>query len=183
MRTFVGVPLDRALRLSAGTLQSDLRRWQIPVKLTPTENLHITLLFLGEVEPAKAIELGKTLDECLMSMVKPFPITFKGLGAFPSLNSARVLWLGMTEGEDEMKALSDEVRTAARSLGIRWDPKPFKGHLTIGRVNNQQPIPLRIPAQYMDYSLGTMTVDRVVVYKSDLSPQGAKYGEISTVML
>ncbi len=180
MRTFVAVPLDREIRLSAGQLQSDLRRYGVPVKMVPPENLHVTILFLGEVSPSQTVDLGKALEEGLPSVITPFRIAFQGVGAFPSLNAARVLWVGMTEGEEHMQFLTDQVRTIARPLGLKWDPRPFKGHLTVGRATSRRPSPLKIPAQYMNRSMGSMEVDRVVVYRSDLSPQGSKYTEIAT---
>jgi 2'-5' RNA ligase len=180
MRTFVAVPLERELRFAAGELQSDLRRFQVPVRMIPPENLHITILFLGEVDPSKAVDLGKALEEQLPPIIKPFQISFQGLGAFPSLKSARVLWIGMTQGEDQMQTLTDQVRTIARPLGLKWDPKPFKGHLTIGRPTSKMPSALKIPPQYMNHAIGSMEVNRVIVYRSDLSPQGSKYTEIAT---
>jgi 2'-5' RNA ligase len=182
MRTFIGIPLDKETRRAVGQLTGELIRMHVPVSFPPPQNLHITLHFLGEVSPAQATNLGTGLKE-LSGKHRPFEILFEEIGAFPNIRAARVVWIGIQRGIGQLNALAADVRRICETQSVLGDRKAFKPHLTIGRTVEKFPRPLKLPERYLKYRVGTMTVDRVVLFRSDLSPSGAKYSPLTEIKL
>jgi 2'-5' RNA ligase len=96
--------------------------------------LHVTLKFLGEVEPARVDELTAIGAE-VAGLVAPHEVTFEGVGAFPNLHHPRVVWFGMTHTRGvERIAAELESRTAA--AGFAADERAFSPHVTVARIKH-----------------------------------------------
>lgn len=107
-----------------------------PVRPVPSHQVHLTLAFLGDVPPEGLDEITHRLVERAAAR-PPFVVAYRGVGAFPDVRRPRVVWLGLGEGATAMADLAGDVREAARETGIRIDPKPFRPHLTVGRVRER----------------------------------------------
>lgn len=90
---------------------------------------HFTLAFLGETERLDdAIAAGQTVR------ASPFELAISGSGAFPNTRRPHVLWLGVSEGKDPLCAVANQLCAALRERGFTLEDRPFRPHLTIGRV-------------------------------------------------
>jgi len=103
------------------------------IKWVPDENVHATLKFLGETDEAKIEPIQRAI-EAIASDWQPFAIQPTGIGCFPNERRPAVVWIGLTEGTDHLRRLADEVETEMDPLGFVPERKPYRGHLTIGRV-------------------------------------------------
>ena len=95
---------------------------------------HLTLRFLGEVDPAQNPELGRRLSE-VAARSHPFSVRVEGIGAFPTPSRPRVVWVGVTDGRPELVALASAVRAAVADLFSGGDDE-FVPHLTLFRVRS-----------------------------------------------
>ncbi|MEA1993253.1 MAG: RNA 2',3'-cyclic phosphodiesterase [Euryarchaeota archaeon] len=183
MRSFVAVDLDESLRSKILDLQSRIGGKHMRIKFVEPENLHFTLKFLGDVEKRKIDEIYKTLKRDVKGQA-PFEISLKGLGAFPSFSYSKVLWVGTENKNNPMTVIANKLNNDLTSLGFKKGKK-FMPHLTIARIKgakNKEKF-LQILDGLKNETIGRMTVDTVVIKKSDLTPQGPIYSNLKEVQL
>jgi len=141
-------------------------------------NIHLTLRFLGEVDESRLPLVTEALEEAA-SVCPPLDLVSSGLGAFPSMKRPRVLYLGLKES-DGLAALKKSIDEALAKRGFPEDDKPFRAHLTICRVRSPEAtatLSARVNTLKMEKKVA-FTVDRFVLYKSTLTPEGAVYTRI-----
>jgi 2'-5' RNA ligase len=187
MRLFIAVEIDEAVRSSAATAAQTLQG-QL-AKLGPAvvgwvrrENMHLTLRFLGEVTEDVALELRSRLSSPFDTAA--FDIVVSGVGVFPPRGPVRVVWLDMPEGADDMIALHDEIERRIAGLGFVPEDRPFRPHLTLGRVKAPLPRGARdLISRFQDAPIGRSHVQEVVLFQSRLSPHGASYTALERASL
>ena len=106
-------------------------RWML------SESWHVTCAFMGRVPDADVDDLDEGLA-AVAARTRPFTLTVEGGGAFPNPDAAKVLWLGVTEGAQELGALAVRCRTAASVRGIEVDGGRFRPHVTVARLKGQR---------------------------------------------
>jgi len=188
MRLFVAVELDEAVRRGAARIASSLASaseqggGRRSVTWVAQQNLHLTLQFLGEVDS----DLARTVAERLAAplAVPVFDVGVAGVGTFPPSGPPRVIWLGVTDGAAPLAALYREVDHRLEGLGFPREDRPFRGHLTLGRV--KAPCGPRFRealAGARTANAGRCRVDHVTLFESRLSPQGSTYSVVATSRL
>jgi 2'-5' RNA ligase len=185
MRVFFAVRLTDEVKSNIGRFIGKLRSYGGKVRWVDEENLHITLLFLGELEEGE-IEAVVGASRHALRRVRPFRVSHRGSSAFPSLSRPRVVWTGVGEGREELISLHAAVTGAVREsgVGVTTDTKPYHPHTTIGRVRSS--CPPRLVAEVdeaKDLSFGAHGVREVVLFRSTLTPRGSVYDEIAAVDL
>jgi RNA 2',3'-cyclic 3'-phosphodiesterase len=147
------------------------------VKWVEPENLHWTLQFLGDLTD---VEMAEVCLRTVRTAAKHegFTLEARGVGAFPSNQRPRTLWLGAGEGAESVVALQADIEAALSSLGFRGENRQFVPHLTLGRVgrgaDGGRMLSERL-AKLADFDAGAQGVDAVTVYASELGPQGPTY--------
>lgn len=176
VRCFVAVDIDREIRTTVGVFLETLRREFRGIKWVKPDNLHLTLKFLGNVEPGAVEGVGAALDNAVNGRT-PFTLNFSGAGLFPDRGSPRVLWIGVTAGAEEMTALGAAVEESLSPLGFPPESRPFTPHLTIGRVKNigTPRMLAEAMADAADIGWGESVVDRIHLVRSELFPSGPRY--------
>ena len=136
MRVFVAFfpppEVQRALAAAAGLLPTDAFR------LTAPERVHLTLKFLGEVQPEDLTRVGSALER-IGQHGEPFDAAVSGFGVFPSARRARILWAGIGRGAEGFGSLSRAVEDLLEPEGFAREERPFVPHLTLGRA--RRPVP------------------------------------------
>ena len=145
-------------------------------------NLHVTLKFLGGVEPARLPAIEAALAAAAAGQ-PTFDLEIHGLGAFPSRSRARVLWAGVGAGGEAASALAGRVDEALAALGVAKETRPFAAHVTLGRVREPRADPRLAEALDSREPFGRQHVARVSLMRSDLSPHGARYTELAAFSL
>ncbi len=182
MRAFVAVELDEPVREAVGRAIERLRGG--PTKWVARKNLHLTLKFLGEVPDETLPDAIDILRRCTEGL-GPFDLIARGVGAFPNLKRPRVVFV---EAEDRPPTAHELARRLNREMtraGVPKEDRGFKGHVTLGRIRVPKPVPGLDEglAGLAEAEFGTTRVDRVVLMKSDLTPQGTVYPHVETVPL
>lgn len=177
MRLFAGIPLPEQIREAIDRVIRDWKAEVSGIKYVERENLHITLKFIGEVEEQKAERIKELLG---MVSFNPIEVELEGVGAFPSADRPRVVWIGVKKGFNEIAALSRQIDELLAWEGIPQEMKAFHPHVTIGRVRRYSPAIKSKMEKYAGRSFGSFTVDRFVLYKSTLTPRGPIYDRLQT---
>ena len=170
MRLFYGIPLSEEARAALGEELGELRESRTRMTLTKPENLHITLLFLGEQEDAS--KFIQALD-AVPKGASDAAIT--GFGAFPSAERARVVWAGISP-EERVINIHEVI---CGKLGTR-EPG-YKPHVTLARLKEQ---PDEVVAQLLAKAADIhVEVSRVQLLESTLSAEGPSYKVLHEIRL
>jgi len=185
MRLFIALPLTSSVEKSLAVIINKLKSIGGKVKWVDSEQIHITVRFLGETEKEQVSYIKEILDR-VSSKYDSYNLSIDRLGGFPNLNKPRVIWAGFNDDDQIsiMARMVKEVEYDIRKLGFEPDEKRFRPHLTLGRVKapngleelldtirsfQMKPIPVKL--------------DKLRLYKSTLTPQGPIYECLYEVML
>ena len=184
IRTFIAVDLTKPIRDRAVALQRLLARSGAEVNWVEPENLHVTLLFLGEVEDREAGRICRIASESTKQL-PAFTMTIEGIGCFPNSRRPRIIWLGVGEGAAALINLHDELELPLAELGYRREERRYTPHVTLGRVKSEH------STQKLTDELGTQggwqggatTVREISVMASELTSRGPVYTVLGHVAL
>lgn len=164
-------------------LEQKLRDTRADIKLVEPENIHVTLKFLGDTDEGIIDKIEQLMKDSVAG-IEPFTITLENVGAFPKLDYMRVVWVGITGAEPLVK-IAKALNSGLKHLGFKSDKKGFTPHLTIARVRsprNKNELRRAIDS-HINNSFGEVQVDKIVLKKSVLSPQGPTYTDVCQVTL
>ncbi|MEB3806389.1 MAG: RNA 2',3'-cyclic phosphodiesterase [Desulfurococcales archaeon] len=184
IRTFIAIDIEDPLLLSRiERLKDTIASTGVPMKLVETGNIHLTLRFIGEISRDRVDEIIESVLKPLKG--EPFEISLKGLGAFPSVNRPRVVWIGVEKGADVLKRLKEAIEDAMARIGFPRDRPGFVPHITLARIKGSRNLPLlvRVLNEYQDYEIGETTVYHVRLKKSTLTRSGPIYETLWEVRL
>ena len=188
MRIFVAVDLSPDLRDAAAALVRDIRVRPVfsdaSLRWTPVHQLHLTLHFLGDLTPSQVDRLVSVFSEPWPG--RAFPIRLGGVGIFPVRGRPRVVTVGVTEGATQLEHLYAAAGRRVSALGLETDERAFRPHVTLGRFGRRSVVNgrrVRAEADLIEVALPVSPVDRVVVYESQLSREGATYRRVCEGML
>ncbi|WP_049901634.1 RNA 2',3'-cyclic phosphodiesterase [Halococcus agarilyticus] len=175
MRLFVSVDLDgfaaeiRSVQERVGDASG--------VRRTDPENVHVTLKFLGEVEEERVSDLAANLADAIDEAgVEPFAAVFGGLGAFPSEEYIRVIWVGVREGGDELARLHGAIENRTTEMGFDPADHEFTPHATIARMDHAGGKDrVQRALRESDPTVGALNVDEVRLTESVLADDGPEY--------
>ena len=180
-RTFIAVPLEEGVRAKIVGLQEELAQAGTDVKWVEPENLHVTLLFLGEVDLRDSVDICRAIHR-VTERLPPFAMTVSSVGCFPNLRRPRTLWVGVAEGNPELVRLHDLIENELLQLGgYRREERGYTPHITLGRIKTDDvTAELRTGLKdRADWPGGRQTVREVHVMTSDLRPTGPTYTVLS----
>ncbi len=181
-RAFLAIEMDSPIHAALVQLKLALAGTGAEVRWVGDGGLHATVKFLGSV-PYDVLEgIRRALAEALRSF-PTFSVQVRGLGVFPTPSRPRVLWVGVAA--PELPQLARQVDTAAAPFGFAVESRPFRGHITLGRVKSPRGWS-RLEAALQERwgeGFGTCEVRELIGYRSDLRPGGAIYTKLWTVPL
>lgn len=180
-RLFYAIELSTEVRARAVEHIARLREEMPNVRAgwERTEKLHITLKFFGDVEESRTHALSLAA-ELAASTIAPFTLTVADAGAFPPHGHPRVLWLGLRDSSDTLARLQQSLEHECAAAGFKREERPFHPHITIARL--RQPAGARQLAQLhleLGFPAMEMTVNELVLMKSELGPGGSSYTALS----
>jgi 2'-5' RNA ligase len=179
IRTFIAIELARPIREQLVALQESLGEAAPDVKWVEPENLHVTLLFLGEVEDREIPAVCRAVQEAAASH-PTFAMTVERVGCFPNPRRPRILWAGIGSGLQDVVAIHDAIESPLLELGhYRREERKYTPHVTLGRNRSEGPAHAlqQALAQEAGWTGGEQTVSEVLVMASDFGGQ-VKSGEV-----
>jgi len=187
LRAFIAIEIPSEIKKAIVAQVSSLKSSAgHAVRWVASENIHLTLKFLGEIPPSNVEPLSRALQiEC--EQHAPFSISVSELGYFPNVHRPRVIWIGLGIPQ-ELKRLQYSLEQATTRLGYATEDKPFSPHLTIGRVR-EQATPVELKNIHCELEkihvglLGAFTARAVHLFKSDLKSSGPVYSSLFSARL
>lgn len=154
------------------------------VRWTSPENIHLTLKFLGDTDPALIQRLSETLAN-LVRPLFPFEIEARGVGFFPSAQRPRIFWAGFdAQSAEVLSLLQQALERDLGELGFEPDPRDFLPHVTLGRLRADiRPDFSSFAARFEHESFGKSYVKDFVLYESMLTPNGPRYSVVNRFTL
>ena len=182
IRAFVAVPVRPSQRLDL--LLNDLRplRSGRAVKPTLAENLHVTLRFLGDVEPAQVDAVTDAMRTATAG-IDAFELTLENVGAFPSVGRPSVVWIGATD-QGQLATIAEKLNGALADVGFVSEDRPWHGHVTIARIKARPPARLRqFISDHENDRFADMRVSSIQLMRSDLQANGPVYSSLASAPL
>lgn len=189
MRTFIAIELPDAIR---GGLQREIDILRtLPggraVRWVSASGIHLTLKFLGEVAPSRIESIQGAMREAAAGP-SPFEVSVRGLGVFPNSRRPRVVWVGVEDTSGHLARVQSELEDRLGKLGFEREDRSFHPHLTLGRVRRGASA---IESQELGETLagvvspeiGSLSVVRLSLMRSDLRPTGAVYSRMGEAPL
>ena len=184
-RLFIAAELPTTVRAELARAQEQLRRGNPPVKWVAPPAIHLTLRFLGETDVALLPALGTALRTALAGHPRMM-LQLTSAGAFPNMRRPSVVWAGVGGSTAAIHRAAAAIETQVAALGFPRESRPFRAHLTLGRVRREatqaqlerlgeaiRSLPPLAPAAW--------TVERVVLFRSSLRSSGPVYTELDSV--
>jgi len=188
IRSFIAIEIEeQGVLAKIIRIKNSISDLGLDVKPVEDENIHITIRFLGEITLTTLNEIKNILNN-VTKIVKPFTIGIKGVGAFPNALRPRVIWVGITEGFDNLvvirKYIDSEI-TRLKLIDVHRDEHEFSPHITIARVKSLRNINkfIEFYQSYKDFEFGVSPVSKIKLKQSTLTPRGPIYKDIHVVNL
>jgi 2'-5' RNA ligase len=176
-RTFVALEIPDFVRARAAAIMELLRKSSSSIRWVKPENLHLTVKFLGDIDEADLYEVCRAVQVATGSF-DSFTLECAGVGAFPSADRPRTIWLRIEDPEGQLESLVGSVESQLKRLGFPREARRFVPHITMGRIQhgrrNLGDLTTEL-AKHAEARLGDVVVDELVVFSSELTPGGSIY--------
>jgi 2'-5' RNA ligase len=184
IRTFIAVSLPESVLQAMGQVQHTLGTLGRGIRWVRKEGIHLTLKFLGDVDRDDLEKIHIAMERATEA-TSPFVLYGQDTGVFPDFRRPRVIWIGLSGDLQVLFALQASVESQLKGLGFAEDKRPFKGHLTLGRVKG--PLDANELRKALEglagFQTDAFTVQSVALFQSTLHPHGAIYTKLAEVAL
>jgi 2'-5' RNA ligase len=182
MRAFIAISISDKARGKCQRVIEELQASGADLKPVRPENLHVTLMFLGEVGDADLDKVRAVLRE-FSAKEKAFRISLSMLGYFGNARFPRTVWIGISEGRQEISRICREMNRML--AGIREDSREPRPHLTLARVKSVRGAEslLEKIRELRDVNIGEVEVKEIKLMRSMLQPSGPVYSELESFPL
>ena len=188
VRCFIAIELPEEVKAGLVQLQAQLKSGDQPgVKWVDPYGIHLTLKFLGSVAADRIDPITAAMEEAVQG-ISPFRLKVEGLGVFPNLRRAQVVWVGVSGEVDKLAHLQQRIESNLAGLGFAPERRRFTPHLTLARLRDRASLDER--QRFGQLIAGTkfepaysFQVDAISLMRSQLTREGAIYSRISSVEL
>ena len=215
LRTFIAVELNDEIKKTITQVEDDLKTTGCDVKWVKPENAHLTLKFLGHIKEKRLGPLVEVLDSLFIELplnkhnfksptsvkelqgrfevgkgklnkdIHPIQTGLTQVGAFPSPERPRVIWIGLRDDERPISRLAESVEEALGNIGFKKEKKRFQPHITIGRVRSTHNLS-SLTKKFAQYSLSAapdLIISSITLFKSTLTSSGPIYEPLKKFLL
>jgi RNA 2',3'-cyclic 3'-phosphodiesterase len=186
VRLFIAIELDGTAREAIAAEQkriaSSMRDARGSLKWVRPEQMHLTIVFIGEVDEARAASIVEVV--CRPVAAVPFDLVFQGAGVFPPHGAPRVLWIGVSRGLAELTDLQREMASRVANCGMELESRPFHPHLTLGRWRESRPSDRRKALEAANENVvAHVHVAAATLFHSKLSSAGSTHTPLTRATL
>ena len=181
IRSFLAFELPRDVRIILERVALEAREYDLPVKWVKVQNIHLTMVFLGNVSP-DVLEFIQEQAQSACLEFGPFSAAIGGMGTFPNRRNPRVLWLGLKGELERLSLFRDALQQNLGPFGIKVEKRPFRPHLTLGRFRKGKGKGLDLEellSRYEEVKSPSSMLSELVLFRSDLKPTGAVYTRLA----
>jgi len=180
IRSFLAFELPPAMKQAISRVSGELRPLGLDVRWVKVDNIHLTVIFLGNVREA---DLGGIRDRvgAVCAEFGPFHATLDRVGFFGVRRDPRVLWVGLSGQLDRMARFRDTLQTGLRHFGVQEEKRPFRPHLTLGRFRTAAgwgAVADGVLERYQHVESPESVLRELTLFRSELKPGGAAYSSM-----
>ena len=176
LRLFIGAAISaeaaEQLRHTAEALAASASRADLMMRWVAPANYHVTVKFLGWVKPEAELAIRDAVTGALAGAER-FDLALAGLGAFPTLSRARVLWAGLQD-QSALESLSAVVEDAVEPLGFARENRPYHAHVTLARLKKIADLSALV-ASSPEQTYSPARCKSLNLYQSVMSSKGSTY--------
>lgn len=174
---FVAVEIPSDLQSALAYIQNEAKKELKGARWVPPKNIHLTLKFLGSCPEEQLLSIESALSKAVERRT-PFTFRLNRLGGFPSDKRARVFWIGVGEGSEELSKLSGRLEKFLEPLRFEREKRKFHSHTTLARFKVPQNLQGVISRVDMTELIVPIRVEMIALIQSQLTPKGAVYTPI-----
>jgi len=189
IRSFIALEIPKNIISQIRQVQNDIKAYDfkahdIKIRWSRPENIHLTLSFLGDIDESQIL-MAKNAIKVSSTQYTPLNLSAKRVGVFPNMKRPKVLWIGLGGQIDILSAIQKKLNQNLERSGFNIEKRPFKGHLTIGRIKGGKLPGLfgDVINQYNDFKTENFICREVVLFNSDLKPTGPVYNRLFSAEL
>ena len=187
IRCFIAIELEEGIQKNIAKLQSRLQKKLLhdtKIRWVKPHNIHLTLKFIGDAEDTAIPEICTAVSQAA-ALNQPFDFEIGNCGSFGSGDSARVLWVDITDGHTELEKLHHAVDANLADIGFAPDRRKFNPHLTLARIRNTATgrNARKVVDQLEPTILGGQSAAEITVFHSELTSAGPVYTPLHHVSL
>lgn len=184
LRLFIACKLNKDIMEKCAEIQKNIKDLNLDVKWVSSENMHITLKFLGPVKPEHLENLSQKLQLVARNHIC-FDMAIENIGVFPTLGNPKVIWIGSGKGSDKIMLLEKDIESALKDFNMPKEEKIFNAHITLGRLKtskNKDKL-----ADFIEKNkylfIAKMEIKYFTLFQSQLTAKGPIYSDLKTFML
>ena len=180
-RVFCAIEIPNEVQQQIVTHAEELREAlpDIQASWTKPDNIHLTLKFFGNIAQPQVLEVSAAASRTVEGF-GPFQVRIEGAGAFPERGPARVLWIGINDSMGQLVELQRKLDDECQREGFEREARTFNPHLTVARLRSPRGArALADKHKQIRFEPADIEVNRLVVFRSQLSPKGSRYSIIS----
>jgi 2'-5' RNA ligase len=181
IRSFLAFELSPEIKTGVSQLSLEMRRLPLDVRWTKVENIHLTIVFLGNIHTDQVAGVGEAVKG-ICQRYAPFRTCLKGAGVFGSRRNPRVIWVGLQGDLERMSSFRDALQRHLGPFGIKEEKRRFKPHLTLGRFRKGAGGGTHVNellSRYQDVTSPVCVIEELTLFKSDLRPGGPLYTKLN----
>ena len=174
MRCFVAFDLPQPVRNHLDAVTAPLRD-RYDIRWVPPEQMHLTLLFAGDIDDAGVDALAGAVDRCDAA---PLTLSLQPFGVFPAKGIPRVVWAGLGGDVEAVREAKDAFEAIGERLDLPREKRAFTPHVTLGRVKSPfgaLALIDQLAERSQDLKDKPFQAPSLTLYESRLTPRGPRY--------
>jgi len=190
IRTFIAIELPETVISHIRTVQDGIKSCKINAGWVSPSNIHLTLKFLGNISRGDTEKIACAMNEAVKEFFltqenQHISLSAKGIGVFPNIKKARVIWIGLRGDTFQLIGFQKSLDNHLEKSGFPKEERPFKAHLTLARIKDKiDPEKLaEAMKRFGEAESDTFVADKIILFKSDLKPGGAVYTKLAETVI
>jgi 2'-5' RNA ligase len=180
MRIFIALALPKEIKTEIERIQKELKKTGVQARWVKPEITHLTLAFLGSISSEKIDSIGKILKKTA-GQIKPLRLSLNQISCFPKPSQPRIVLADLKGDLGKLNGLAAEIRKGLKKEKVFFDQKPFKTHITLGRIKKRQN--LKEIIKKMKVKKQGFFAEKVILFESTLTQTGPVYHSLKEVSL
>jgi RNA 2',3'-cyclic 3'-phosphodiesterase len=181
IRSFLAFELPEQIKTILHRVLADMRQAPLDIRWVRVENIHLTVIFTGNIEMDLLDDMSDIVKGAC-DWCPPLTISLKSAGVFSSRRNPRVLWIGLDGDIEKMSVFKNRLEEGLGPFGIKEEKRSFSPHLTLGRFKKGAKLGVQLDDLLLKYGgleSPRVTLNELVLFKSELTPKGAKYSRLN----
>lgn len=184
LRTFIAIPIPKNISLFLNKIQGEIRKNRVKASWARTASMHLTLRFIKDTAKEDVKHIIQAMKATAV-ICGPFTLSAAGVGVFPDIKKARVIWSGVRGQINHLQTVQITLEKHLGQAGVKSDNKSFSPHFTLGRFKDRKDSKalVNIIQNFELYESDPCLIKSMVLFKSDLKQSGAVHTPLFEVEL